>query len=123
MRRRPSEAKDERNSVQHSQNICSLCTGNGDVERAENGLELLVLCLFSAASLQPGTFCRLSEALVGLVPYAFVFCKAIVGPASGMGLVTCFSLALTTRRVFHNYQLSQLGFHLLLVFLCCLAVH
>lgn len=65
VRKRPSEAKKERNSVQ---SICVLCTGNGNVERAENGLELPVLCLFSTASLQPGTFCCLSEALVGLVP-------------------------------------------------------
>lgn len=66
--RRPSEAKHGRNSVQHSQSMRGLCTGNENAEIAENVLELLVLCLFSTASLQPGTFCCLSEALVGLVP-------------------------------------------------------
>lgn len=39
-----------------------------EIGRAENGLEPLVLCLFSIAFLQPGAFSCLSEALVRLVP-------------------------------------------------------
>lgn len=59
----------------HFQSVCGLCGGHGDVGRAENGLWLLVLCLFSTAFLQLGDSSCLFEALVCLMPWALIeFC-------------------------------------------------